>query len=299
MRARQLYYTLVLLLLVGAALPGAAAAVPLRAVGQDATGNDFLLRFDSASPGTVTEAALPVPAGVDLVALDYRPKTGTLFGVGTNSRLYRIYLPESSAPTVSLAAGTFATLGSAESVGFDFDPTKNVSRIVDEDNQNFRVTPSGQQVDGDPGTPGTQPDSPLNYPTGDPNAGQDPTVGGAAYSNNGLSASTTPLYAIDYQRDILVRQDPPNSGALHTVGALGADVGSNNGFDVPPGSSLGYLASGTSLYSVDLPSGAGTSLGTIDTTRTVRGLAGPPAMDMIISEYRTGGGSGASASDFR
>ena len=79
----------------------------------------------------------------------------------------------------------------------------------------------------------------LHYAAEDPNAGTgSENVGAAAYTPDGT------LYGLDTTFDTLVRVDPANEGALHTVGALGFNAGdAANGFDVGS-DGLPYVALG-------------------------------------------------------
>src|SRR3954454_5495939 len=62
------------------------------------TDNNFLMRFNSAAPGTIDSVQLVtgLQAGERMVGIDFRPRTGQLFGVGLQSgatdtvRLYTI-----------------------------------------------------------------------------------------------------------------------------------------------------------------------------------------------------------------
>jgi hypothetical protein len=55
------------------------------------TGNQ-LVRFNAASPGTLTNvgAITGLQAGEQILGIDFRPATGQLFGLGSTSRLYVI-----------------------------------------------------------------------------------------------------------------------------------------------------------------------------------------------------------------
>ena len=73
------------------------------------------------------------------------------------------------------------------------------------------------------------------------NTGQNPAMLGIAYTNSDAdpATSTTTLFGIDAERDVLVRQGSPdltpidpNSGKLFTVGSLGVDVLPVGGFDI-------------------------------------------------------------------
>src|SRR4051812_43255452 len=151
-----------------------------------ATGN-FLGSFDSATPGTVTGvvAITGLQAGENLLAIDCRPATGQIYGLGSTSRLYTIN-PTTGVATQVGAAGAFTLNGTA--FGFDFNPVVDRIRVVSDVDQNLRLNPDTGAL--------AATDTPLAYAAGDPNAGQNPNVVGAAYTNNVAGAATTTLYDI-------------------------------------------------------------------------------------------------------
>lgn len=68
----------------------------------------------------------------------------------------------------------------------------------------------------------------------------------------------TELFDLDQTNQIVVKQDPPNTGTLNRIGGLGINLGLDNDFDIAGGDN-GYAlatvanASGPSiLYRVDL-----------------------------------------------
>jgi hypothetical protein len=218
------------------------------------TTTNALLSFDSATPGTITTVAISgLQASESILALDLRPATGQLFAIGDTSRLYTIN-PLTGAATQVGAAGAFTLSGG--SFGFDFNPTVDRIRVVSEANQNLRLNPNDGAL--------TATDTPLAYAAGDPNAGQDPGVGGSAYTNNFGGATTTTLYGIDGLLDILVTQIPPNAGTLNTVGPLGVNVAPVlMGFDISGLTGIAYASFGASLYTINLTTGAATLIGAI------------------------------------
>jgi Domain of unknown function (DUF4394) len=195
-----------------------------------------------------------LPGGVRLVGIDFRPKTGELYGVGTDSVTYRILLADRNARALSVAsfAGPGTTLAGAV-FGVDFNPVPDRIRVVSDADQNLRLDPSGvaaPAVDGalNPGNP---------------------SVVGAAYTNSAFSfaqPATTTLYVIDAATDTLNIQNPPNNGTLTMPLPLGIDVGNQVGFDIV-GASRAYLTNagskGTTLYSVNLTTGQATKLGDV------------------------------------
>ena len=231
-------------------------------------GNNTLLSFDSANPAAVTTR--PILGADPLVGIDLRPANGALYGVSLSQSIYTIDLFTGAATAVS---GTpFSTSTAGTSFGFDFNPTVDRIRIVNDAAQNFRVNP-------DTGTAIV--DGTLAYAVGDPGFGLDPTIVGAAYGNNFAGSSLSPLYTLDSRFDTLVRQNPANSGVLSTVGYLGVNFTGAGGFDISGASGNAYAAltpaggGGSQLYQIDLASGASTSLGAIGFGGTVLGLAAP------------------------
>jgi len=207
-------------------------------------------------------------AGDQLVAIDFRPATGELFGISTTSRVYRI---DKTTGAATLVGGPFAPALSGSSFGMDFNPTVDAIRVISDLDQNLRVSPVTGLVLGT--------DLTLAYAAGDPGAGSNPEAVGAAYTNNFAGATTTTLFDIDATRDTLVRQDPPNNGTLNTIGALGLNVTNLVGFDVAQSSGIAYAAlqpvgsTNSNLYRINLLSGQATFLGSFGTNQLVRGLA--------------------------
>lgn len=236
------------------------------------TSSGALVGFDSAAPGTVLSTVSVSGLGGDsLVGIDRRPADGALYGLGGSSRLYTIN-PVTGAATSVGSAGAFGLSGS--SFGFDFNPTVDRIRTTSNADQNLRLNPNDGAL--------AATDGPLAYAAGDAAAGADPNVVGAAYTNNrpptpGVTPTTT-LYGIDSTRNALVLQNPPNNGILNTVGLLGVDVPDLLGFDISGLSGSAYLAfssavGGSSLYAVDLLSGAASLVGQIGNGLTIQGLA--------------------------
>jgi hypothetical protein len=152
-----------------------------------------LIRFDTATPGTVTTIG-PISGlvgGDSIVSIDIRPATGELFGLGSGSRLYKIN-PATAAATQVGADGQF-TLPPGQSFGFDFNPTVDRIRVTSDSEQNFRLNPNN-------GTrPGGVDDTTLTFPT----AGGNFDAGGAAYTNNFGGATVTTLYDMTPPRTTL------------------------------------------------------------------------------------------------
>jgi hypothetical protein len=81
---------------------------------------------------------------------------------------------------------------------------------------------------------------------------------------------------------VLVKQAPPNDGILNTVGALGVKLDGGVAFDIAAdgkGGNQGWLLVGSTLYAVDLATGAAKSAGTISGLKgQIKDIAVIPAM---------------------
>ncbi|CAN5249009.1 hypothetical protein BH10ACI1_BH10ACI1_03970 [soil metagenome] len=218
-----------------------------------------LIKFDSATPGTVTTvgAITGLQGGENVLGIDFRPATGELYALGSTSRLYVINRMTGAATTVA----TLSTALSGAEFGMDFNPTVDRIRIVSNTGQNLRVNPvtGAAIVDGvlNPGTP---------------------NVTAAAYTNSFSGATTTTLFDIDTNTDQLFMQNPPNAGTLVLVGALGVNATDVNGFDILSSTNTAFAAltvgAATSLYTINMTTGAATSVGTIGAgSASLRGLA--------------------------
>ena len=122
----------------------------------------------------------------------------------------------------------------------------------------------------------------VTFAAGDPNADKTPRVVACAYtSNTKETPAATQLYTLDSVLDVLTLQDP-NSAVLHTIGALGIDIGDTAAFDIVSvtsgGSTLtyGYVLDAGSLYTIDLLTGKTGLVGKINTSLGLRGLVVQP-----------------------
>ena len=248
------------------------------------TVSGLLVQFNADSPCTIL-SELRVSGlleGETLLGIDFRPATGQLYGLGSSSQLYVIDPATAVATPVGTAPFTPALQGS--SFGFDFNPTVDRIRVVSDTGQNLRLNPVTGAV--------AAVDIPLAYATGDQNAGAQPLVAGAAYTNPDNNPATgTTLYDIDAALDILTIQNPPNNGTLNTVGPLGVNTNVLVGFDITlsGGTNVAYAAlkvggkskekgkkcGNSNLVRIDLSTGAATNLGPIGTQQPIIGLAVP------------------------
>ena len=261
---------LLVLVLAGVALLFGVArqtqGEPLIALRSITTSNQQLVTFDSATPGTTTTISVTGVSGT-LVGIDFRPANGMLYGLSNNNGIYSINTTTGAATLVS----TSSVLPNGSSFGVDFNPVADRLRLISNSDQNLRIN-----VD----TGAAITDLTLAFAGADANAGQNPNIVGSVYSNNFAGATTTTLYGLDSNLDILVTQNPPNSGTLNTVGNLGFDVSGAVGFDVsgPSGIAYAVLQQGNGfsfLYTINLATGAATAVGQVGSGSVLSGLAAP------------------------
>lgn len=220
------------------------------------TADGRLIVFRADRPGEASARAI---VGLDdpLCGLDYRPSNGLLYGVTTSSEIYTVDAASGATSRVSTLTRPF---GGEVRSGVDFNPATDRLRLVASEGQNLRVN-----VD----VGATALDGPLVYRSGDANFGARPAIAGVAYTRNLPGSALTEMFDIDYERDVLVRQEPPNDGVLQTVGPLGVDVPPLAGFEIvtsPDGREDAYAAFGDALYGIDLATGRARSLGRIGGT---------------------------------
>jgi hypothetical protein len=236
------------------------------------TADQRVITFDSSSPTNILTgvSVQGVLQNEQILGIDVRPATGELFGVGSFNNLYTLD-PVTGQATLR-GAGNFVPGLNGAWFGFDFNPTIDRIRNVSDANQNLVLNP-------DAGTSTGVTD--LFYPAGDPNAGVDPTVAHSAYTNNFSGSTTTQLYGIDVNLDILVTQ-ANSAGTLGTVGSLNVEVASAGGFDISGTSGRAFAAlqregsAISELWEVDLATGTATSLGEIAGGVVVNGLSAVP-----------------------
>lgn len=223
--------------------------------GIDETNN--LISFDSSAPGTVVSSVAITGLTNSFQALDFRPRNNVLYGLGTDRIVYTIDTMTGAATAVS---GPLMINGTA--FGFDFNPTIDRLRIVSDSNENYVYDPNTNTL--------AAPATPVMYAAGDVNAGKNADITANAYTSStfGQPAGTTQLFAIDTAADVLTRQ-ANSAGTLTTVGATGVNLGSRTSFDIAGGDAFAF--NGSTLYRVNLGTGALTALGKTD--RALFGIA--------------------------
>jgi hypothetical protein len=248
-----------------------------------------LLSFNTDSPGMVTKTTITgVAPGETIHGIDFRPKDGTLYALGSTGAVYTI-APASGAAT-SVAAGdagitTFPLVldPAATSFGFDFNPPADRIRVHTNTGKNYRLHPAdGRSVNA----------------AGDPDLGTDAgvpvSVVATAYTNSVTAPTATKLYGIDAQTDqLLTFAIAPGFADATMVGALGVDAEDVAGFDIYGGMGGGdggipavnipmvayaalRVAGSTGLYTIDLATGKATLVGAIGHEKALRGIAVQP-----------------------
>lgn len=226
------------------------------------------MRPDQAETvGTITG----LQSGESVIGIDFRPVDGRLYAVGSSSRIYVVDTATAAATVVAATAFTPALAGAA--YGVDFNPVPDRIRTHSDAEQNLRLHPGTGAVGGVDGT--------LAYMAGDAGAGSNPSIAATAYTNSVAGATTTTLFAIDAARDVLVTLANPNDGMMRTVGALGVATTELAGFDIAGNDGSAYATLTTSgsrstLYTIDLTTGAATRVGDVDHDRRLRGIAIAP-----------------------
>ena len=220
-------------------------------------GGMALVKFDSATPGVVTPVG-PFPAPSQVLALDFRPATGQLYGV-------RFSVTDSANRLVTVDTTTAALTpigpplpgGLTASTAFSFDRFADVIRIISSTGQNYLVDP-------DTGV-----------------ATQVTSLPPGRWVAAIASSPAATLFGIEVQLDQLVRiggvggVPSPDTGTLAFVGPLNVAVGTpaafdTASFDISVASGIAYAALSpsqfsptTELYTVNLETGAATLVGSI------------------------------------
>ncbi|MBX9457488.1 MAG: DUF4394 domain-containing protein [Rhizobium sp.] len=247
----------------------AAATQGLAAPAVGLTGDRTLVMFDTDKPEVTKTMDV---TGVDrLVGLDLRPGNNSLVGVTPDSRIVTIDLATGAATEVA-AMDKPLTIGDAPVI-VDFNPAADRLRFMAA-TTNHRVHPDTGAVTVDGG---------LAFEDGDMHKGETPNIVAAAYTNSFGKPEKTAMYNIDATIVGLIQQTKPNDGTLKAIGKLGIDnPASNYAFDIhtdSAGVNTAWLVNGTTLYTVNLETGAATKAGDVTgASEAIRSIAVLPAM---------------------
>ncbi|MEZ6164312.1 MAG: DUF4394 domain-containing protein [Phycisphaerales bacterium] len=237
------------------------------------TDNHDLVTWDSGDSTNILSgvSVWGMQQNETLRGIDFRPATGQLYAVGSYNNLYTVDVNTGQASQVG--SGPFAPVANGSSFGFDFNPVIDRIRYVSDANQNLVLNPND-------GTSTLV--TSLFFGAGDINEGVDPSVVGSAYTNSFMGATSTQLYGIDSELDILVTQ-ANSAGTLMTVGSLGVDINDTLSFDISGGSGLAFATmqlndmSRSTFWMIDLSTGNATMLGEIGGGGVITSMAVTPA----------------------
>ena len=221
-----------------------------------------LRQFDSASPSNTSANVeiVGIAAAEQVVALDFDgDELVVVSREGSTINFYRV----DRSTGVATKPPTTSPNWSGTGFGFDYIPNSS-SRVLVSDADKLHVITGGQigfvpqtvaydnvTTDGDPV---------------DQNAGDNPAIVALGFTNDFPGSEATVLYGIDALPNSLVVVNR-STGQLDTVGPLGVATGTRCGFDISGATGTAYAAFGsgdsTTLYEVDLGTGAATSVGLI------------------------------------
>ncbi len=209
-----------------------------------ALAGNTLDKYSTSNPETVISSAMitGLQSSEKVLGIDFRPKTGQLYALGSNSRVY-IVDPNSGIATFAFSFSTSTgtqVLLSGTSFGVDFNPQVDRLRIISNTGQNLRVVPDNAAM-GVAGT--TFVDGSINV--------QPASVNGVAYDNNIAGTPSTELYALDLNTDQLYEIDPPNAGILVEPLPVKLKLEGDGGFDIAPRNSNVTTDIGLALYDVN------------------------------------------------
>lgn len=243
-------------------------------------GSNSLIAFGAIRPDLILKrvTVTGLQTGETIQGIDFGPVDGRLYALGSTSRVYTLDTTSGVATIVGTAA--FTPLLTGSNFGFDFNPVPNRIRVHSNSAQDLRLVPRlGGATDGTVAAV----DGTLTYAVGDPGAAQVPAIGGTAYTNSVAGATTTTLYAIDFNRDVLTTLANPNDGIMTTVGSLGVNTTGDVGFDIAGDNGTAYVTlttgggfAGSTLYVINLASGTLFPVGGVTNALPLRGIAIAP-----------------------
>jgi hypothetical protein len=263
-----------------------------------------LLTFDTALPGTIRTSVgiTGVEATQTLVGLDVRPANNALYALGYNAAA-AAGVANSQLYTLNAGSGVATPLGAAfrlelgtGAIGFDFNPTVDRIRVVSANGNNYRLNPTLGAANVLAATDGTLSYNPTNNL---------PFIGTVAYTNSfsgSTPATTTTLYNYDIninQLNIQSTANPPADGQLTAVGPSGIRV--NNAapavdmdiYSSALGVNTAFLvantgtSANTSLYTVNLVTGAATLVGPLGNGLAARNIAVAVASGVVTGTRPT------------
>ncbi len=209
-----------------------AIAIPTDPVAYAVSRMNELLIFNPEKPAElITKPIMGLQTGEKVLGIDFRPKNGQLYALGSTNRIYTL-----NASGLAAEVGQLTVHLKGMYFGFDFNPVADRIRIVSNKWQNLRVNPDDATV--------TE-DATLNGGAGEM------TIVGAAYTNSFAGTTATELFVIGVGEDKLYLQSPPNDGTLNLRGTMGVNVNAANGFDIGASSGKAYAILTTKKGKID------------------------------------------------
>lgn len=255
------------------ATPNLRNIVALREDGGNYFGDFYIL--DTVAGTLTANAAEPpdaitLPAGEQLIGFDVRttsmePDKDVGYAVARSGKIFMLDDVITEVATISGASL------SGTNFGIDFNPRADLLRIVSDTGQNLRVNlQEGRMIAGADGVAMARAAG-FAFVDGTVRlVAPAPQIVATAY--RAAPTAGTFQFALDARDNSLLRVSVPNDGALVNVGALGVALaaGADASFDISAAGDATVLAalqpSGqtrSSLYSVNLDSGAATLIGVI------------------------------------
>lgn len=237
------------------------------------TFQNFLVTWDSATPGDILSGVAidGLATNEVILGLDFRNGTSNqLYGLGSFGRLYTINMNTGLATRVGSTPFSPALNGS--NFGFGFTPDGQTIRITSNADQNLRINATTGTV--------IAADGIIRPVAGDEGATVSPNIVHLLYTNTGPNGT---FFGVDTGRDRLVTMDDPNSGQMRTIGPMTFDATEVGGFDWSPGTNTAYAgfinsaSSRTQFGTVNLTTGAFTPTGEVGGGAFITSLAVVPA----------------------
>ena len=209
-----------------------------------ALAGNTLDKYSTTNPETLLSSATitGLQSGERILGLDFRPRNGQLYALGSNSRVYTV-IPATGVATFAFSFRTPAGMTvrlSGTSFGFDFNPQVDRLRIISNTGQNLRVVPDNAAT----GVRGTTFVDGIINP-------QPASITGVAYDNNVAGTLTTELYALDATVDVMYEIKPPNLGTLVEPLPVKLKLEGGGGFDIAPRNANVTTDIGLALYDVN------------------------------------------------
>ncbi len=225
------------------------------------TSANQITRFDAATPNVASTVGITgLAAGDRFVGIDLRPSNNTIYGITLSNQIYTIN--EFTGAASFVAALSVPLISGNLGWGLDFNPVADFSGAA-----SLRVVSSaGANLAVNVGT-GAVANTASNIGTG---------FTGVGYTNSttaGAPASTGLYYLNTDSNTLAFTATGFNAPTITTIGALGVNAVSANGFEVLA-NGMAYAALNvdggssltTGLYGINLGTGAATLLGSYNGT---------------------------------